>query len=224
MSTAKTTEERERLLELVETAMLRGAHRVVDILREVPDIKSRITAREYMDIIGERWAGRQSDNERERQRLIDEKREIIREAYTIISDSDKTLASVALFRPSGDEERTVQQQLDAQEVIANGAYANKTKAMRVILDAQSGIAKLLGLEVKKIEHSGSITEERNSTIAILTASAESHSIRGVLGSLVDPVEARHHSLSPEPAPVALPSGEGTDSELGSTTEVPPPQT
>lgn len=202
----KTTAEREELLERVETAMLRGAHRVVDIIKAIPEIGSRVTAREYMDVIGERWAGRTSDNELERQRLIDEKREIIRLANAMLIEADVALQDA-------EEYKTAPERAAAR----TDAYANKAKAMKIILEAQAGIAKLLGLEVKKIEHSGSITEQRDSTIAILTASAESHSIRSVLCSLGDSDEARHLAVQAEPAPVALPQGEGADSESGRPT-------
>lgn len=60
---------------------------------------------------------------------------------------------------------------------------------------------------QRIEHAGSIEGERNNVIAILAASAESHSIRGVLASLADPIQAGRDSLSAQPAPDALPSGE-----------------
>lgn len=201
----KTAAEREDLLERVETAMLRGAHRIVDIIKAVPDVGTRATATEYMDIIQNRWSSRQSDNEAQRQRLIDEKRELIRIANAMMSESDAALSDA-------EEYKTAPERAAAR----TDAYANKAKAMKIILDAQSGIAKLLGLEVKKVEHSGSITDERNSTIAILTASAASHSIRGVLGSLSDSGQAGHHPVPTQPAPVALSPGQGADCAVGST--------
>lgn len=205
----KTAAEREDLLERVETAMLRGAHRIVDIIKAVPDVGTRATATEYMDIIQNRWSSRQSDNEAQRQRLIDEKRELIRIANAMMSESDAALSDA-------EEYKTAPERAAAR----TDAYANKAKAMKIILDAQSGIAKLLGLEVKKIEHSGSITEERNSTIAILTASAESHTIRGVLCGLADPQQAGPVALPPEPAPVALSASEGSNSASRGAAAVP----
>jgi hypothetical protein len=210
---SKVESEREDLLEQVETAMLRGQTRIVDIISTVKGIKTRVTAQRYMDLVYQRWNQRQTDNETTRQSLIREKREIIREAYTIIADSDRTLETVARFHVDKDAQQTVQQQLDQQEVIANGAYANKVKALATILSAQTGIAKLLGLEVKKVDVSGSIDilEQRESTIALLDASAQSHSIRHFLRSLHDPDQEGHQNLPAQRDAVALPSGESPGS-------------
>lgn len=148
----KSNDERDLLIEQVETAMLGGAFRVVDIVRAVPAIKTRATAERYMAQVYRRWANRQTDGETERQRLIDTNREIIRRAWQDVDDT-------------------------------NATARRKLAAMRTILAAQEQIAKLLGLHVLKVEHSGSIASERNAAITELTEAARRHSIRGMLAGL-----------------------------------------
>ncbi len=58
----------------------------MDILRVVPRVRTR-SATKYMHAVQNRWAGRTSENEGERQRLISKAREVLRVAW---SDHEST--------------------------------------------------------------------------------------------------------------------------------------
>ncbi len=144
----------------VESAMLRGASRAVDILRVVPRVRTRVSATKYLHAVQNRWAGRTSENEGERQRLIMEARELIRASW------------------------------HASEV------EDRAKYYTIILKAQERLAKLHGLDVKKVDVSRNIDilEQREETIALLTAGAETNSIRSILCSIGSSSEIGHQSF------------------------------
>ncbi len=122
---AKKNAERERALELVETAILQGIERPTAIARVVPGI-TRTTAAKYVKIIEKRWATRDGIDAREnlRRRLIEQAKHAVRRAYEA--------HAIAINKDN-----------------INGAVA----ALKQALTAQERIAKLTGLDTERIEHS-----------------------------------------------------------------------
>ncbi len=114
----------------------------------------------------------------------------------------------------GERQRLI---MEARELIRASWHASevedRAKYYTIILKAQERLAKLYGLDAKKVGISGNIDilERREETIALLTPSAKANSIRNILQSISPANETEHQDLSPQPSPIALPHSESENS-------------